>query len=401
MSRPTNPKAVTTGILIILMTMLASSAPGVLAQSASPLSPSPSPASPSPTAVVHDGGSPALSSAPTDEPAFPWPVLTRPYDVRLPAALQPRGRPDASTTKHGIRVALWLSTPTAMPGEWVQAVVRTTNTGDTPAWFLPYPCLRSGTVVSIDPRSGIPPGIEQQGNAAELKRKAVRRGPYLWANFRDRKDVLRWVTSGAEAGLGRAYVECPATSQPRRLGSGASVTERFAWYPASSFDEDVWFQPLWPGTAPVTVSWPFLGRGSKPAADVQDLWARVKRISATATLELGGDGPGTPSIPELVDNALADPRFRAWVDEDPTRESWSGISWSSAAGPIYPHNLLSIGLQDPPPNGLLWLALGRHQVQRGVVTLDPWTGEVLRVHCVGPSLGRPCEGSTALDEPGQ
>ncbi len=99
-----------------------------------------------------------------------------------------------------------------------------------------------------------------------------------------------------------------------------------------------------------------------------------------------------------MDSALADPRFRAWVDEDPSRESWNGVSWGSAAGPTYPHNLYSIGLEDAPPNGLLWLELDRHHVQRGVVTLDPWTGEVLRVHCMGPSASQPCQGPTVLDE---
>lgn len=160
----------------------------------------------------------------------------------------------------------------------------------------------------------------------------------------------------------------------------------------------MWFQPLWPGTAAVTVSWPFLGRGDEPSGSSQDLWQRIKRIKTTANIEIGGDGPGTPSIPELVDNALADPRFRAWVDEDPTRKSWNGVGWLGASGPTYPHNLASIGFEDAPPNGLLWLELGRRHVQRGVVTLDPWTGEVLRVHCIGPSQYRPCEGAAVLDE---
>ncbi|MFV2063514.1 MAG: hypothetical protein ACC726_08365 [Chloroflexota bacterium] len=352
----------------------------------------------SPVATKFETGSkPTVSSAPTDDP-FPWPILTPPSDVPLPPALQPNGPPDASTTKHGIRVELWLSTRTAIPGEWVQAVVKSTNLRDTPAWSMPFPCEGSGTVVTVDPRAGIPSGVEQQGNAAVLKRKAVRRGPYLWDGFVRRKDALRWVTSSAGAGPGRAFVECTGPSEPRRLGPRATVTERFAWYPTSSFDEGERFQPLWPRIATATVSWPFLGRGDEPSGSNQDLWRRIKRIKTTANIEIGGDGPGTPSIPELVDSALADPRFRAWVDEDPTRKSWNGVSWLGASGPTYPHNLASIGLQDAPPNGLLWLELDRNNVQRGVVTLDPWTGEVLRVHCLGPSLGRPCRGPTVFDE---
>jgi hypothetical protein len=341
----------------------------------------------------------------TDE-EFPYPLVAPPSDVPLPPALQPKGRPDASSTRNGVRVELWLSSPIAEAGEWLQAVVRTTNLRRTPAWFMPYPCLRSGTVVGIDARSGIPPGEEQQGNAVEFKKRAVRKGPYLWAGFDQRRDVLRWVTSSASTGANWTFVECTQGSEPRRLGPRGSVTERFAWYPASSFDEDegVWFQPLWPGTATVTASWPFLGRGARPVGDDQDLWRRTKRIEAATDIEIAGDGPGTPSIAELVDAALADPRFKAWVEEDPSRESWTGVSWGSASGPTYPHNLYAIGLEDAPPTGLVWLELDRvriepdrHHQLRGVVTLDPWTGEVLRVHCIGPSSPQ-CSAPTILEE---
>ena len=40
---------------------------------------------------------------------------------------------------------------------------------------------------------------------------------------------------------------------------------------------------------------------------------------------------------------------------------------------------------------------GENHVLRGVVTLDPWTGEVLRVHCIGPSSSS-CDLPTVLGE---
>ena len=342
----------------------------------------------------------------TDD-AFPYPHLPPPTEVPLPAALQPEGRPDASTTRHGVRVELWLSSPIAEPGEWMQAVVRTTNLRRTPAWSTPGECGGSTTGVGIDARLDIPTGVEQEGNAAEFKRRAVRKGQVRGAGFDERKDVLRWVTGSVSNGGIWGFVECLGPLEPRRLGPRASVTERFAWYPASSFDEDdgVWYQPLWPGTATVTASWRFLGRGAKPRAAVwSELWRNTRRIQATMDIEIAGDGPGTPSIAELVDAALAEPRFGAWVDGDPSRESWTGVSWGSASGPTYPHNLYAIGLEDAPPTGLVWLALDRVRVEpdrhhqlRGVATLDPWTGEVLRVHCIGPSSPQ-CSLPTILDE---
>ncbi|MEX1296017.1 MAG: hypothetical protein AB1Z67_07590 [Candidatus Limnocylindrales bacterium] len=337
---------------------------------------------------------------------FPWPTLATPYETPLPPAFQPKGKPVAMTTKHGIRVELWLSTDVAMPGEWVQAVVRTTNLRGTPAWAMPTSCGRSGTAIGVDASDPVPQGDDQVGNGAEFKRRAAKRAPYLWEGAYRRKEALRWVTGQASGWSGQAFVECPGPPEPRRLKPFATTTERFVWYAASSFDEEKWFQPLWPGAASMTVTWPYLGHGAKPGTD-GNLWDRVKRIKATATFEIGGDGPGTPSNPELIDLALEHPRFRAWVDEDETRDSWHGTSWAGSAGPTYPHNLYAIGLEDAPSNGLVWLELDRTDrtgprdtwgIQRGVVTMDPWTGEVVRVHCMGsgsPSCAKP----TVLDEP--
>ena len=340
-----------------------------------------------------------------DREDLPWPTLVGPYDTPMPPAYQPSGRPDASRTRNGIRLELWLSTDVAMPGEWVQAVVRTTNTRGVPAWSMPS-CGRSGTSIRVDANDPVPQGDDQVGNAAEFKRKAAKRALYLWERVYTRKQALRLVTGQASGWGSHGFVECPGPPEPRRLKPLATTTERFVWYAASSFDEQKWFQPLWPGSASMTVSWPYLNHGAKPEAQ-PNLWDSVKRINARTTFEIGGDGPGTPSGPELIDQALEDPRFRAWVDEDETRDSWIGISWAGSPGPNYPNNLYSMGLEDPPRNGIVWLELDRTDrsgpratwgIQRGVATMDPWTGEVLRVHCIGP--GSPsCDKQTVLDEP--
>ena len=151
----------------------------------------------------------------TDD-AFPYPHLPPPTEVPLPAALQPEGRPDASTTRHGVRVELWLSSPIAEPGEWMQAVVRTTNLRRTPAWSTPGECGGSTTGVGIDARLDIPTGVEQEGNAAEFKRRAVRKGQVRGAGFDERKDVLRWVTGSVSNGgnLGIRGVPGPPRASP-------------------------------------------------------------------------------------------------------------------------------------------------------------------------------------------
>ena len=171
------------------------------------------------------------------------------------------------------------------------------------------------------------------------------------------------------------------------------MIERFAWYPVGSFEDDPWLHPMWPGAGTVTVSWPYLSRGAPPSTSVRQTWRMVEPIDVTAAIEVTGEGPSASGLPELVDLALADPRFRAWVEADPTRRSWRGASASAESGPTYQPNLYLWNLPDPPSTGVVFVGLERAidgQSHRGIVTLDPWTGEVLQVECVGPSQFRPC-----------
>lgn len=341
--------------------------------------------------------SPSPSSAPADD-AFPWPVLPSPHALPMPPPFEPTGPPDASTTRHGIRLDLWLSTSSAAPGEWVQAVVRTTNLEAVPAWSWPGECLTSGTWVSVDVSPVLPPGEEQTGNAAVLKRRAVSRSRGLYGGFGRWEHLERNASQGTTSRESRwTYVECPVGPRPLRLKPRATLEERFAWYTASALD-DAWFRPLPPGTVTITASWPFLSRVKPPQGRSWRAPRDVNAITTATTLELTGDGPGTPSVPELIDIALEDPGFRAWVDEDPTRASWAGISLTGWPGPTYERNLLLIGLEDAPTTGVVTLELERGPSLRGVISLDPWTGEVLRTHCIGPTLARPCTEPTPLGE---
>ena len=68
----------------------------------------------------------------------------------------------------------------------------------------------------IDARLDIPTGVEQEGNAAEFKRRAVRNGQVRGAGFDERKDVLRWVTGSVSNGgkLGIRGVPGPPRASP-------------------------------------------------------------------------------------------------------------------------------------------------------------------------------------------
>ena len=360
--------------LVLVATIAAG--PAALAQSPS--------ASPAPSADA----SPAASITPSAT-TFPWPTVPSSREVPAPARFEPKGRPDASTTRHGIRVDLWLSSPTAAPGEWVQAVVRTTNLRDTTAWSWSGECLSSGTRVRVDLSAIIPPGETTTGNAAAFKKQALR-----WTTetgFAPRRSVSDWYAS---TDSGHAFVECMVAPGPLRLKGGASRTERFAWYPYDSFDGEVWLQPLSPGPVTVTASWPYLSRGQRPSMSSRRAYRTMKPVKATTELEVTGDGPGTPSLPELIDLALADPEFRAWVELEPGRERWCDwcVSVTGWPGPTYERHLYLSQLGDTRPNGVLTIELDQRK-SRGIISLDPWTGEVIDVQF----LGGPGEGIYGFD----
>ena len=351
---------IATAVLVGLVAMLGTSA--VSAQS--------------PTSIDRvPGASPSATASPAP---VPWPTLPPPVQVPLPAPFEPTGPPAATTTRHRIKMEVWLSSEHAAPGEWVQLLVRTTNLGRVPAWSASSECGSSGTSATVDLQPVIPTGQEQTGNAAAFKRMAIADSSALLASFLPWRYLADSSTAPADGLAVGSWAECGTLPGPLRLRARATLEERFAWYPAGSFDGRVWFQPLPPGTVPVTIAWPFIGRGGHPPRHPSRMPVR-----ATASIELTGDGPGTPSLPELVDIALADPTFRAWVDEDPTRATWDGVYVDGSPGPTYQNDMLLRDLQDAPPTGILTLELDRTPASRGVISLDPWTGRVLRVQFLG------------------
>lgn len=224
---------------------------------------------------------PSGSSPPSPAP-FPWPTLPPPEQVPVPARFEPTGPPDGTTTRHGIRVELWLSSPTVAPGEWIGALVRTTNLRDDPAWAWSGECRTSGTTATVDLSPVIPMGQEQTGNAAAFKEAAIWAGYVMGSSFSKRRDLPRSTSSAGDSpAASHAFVECGIAQGPRRLKKGATTTDRFAWYAASSYDGEVWFQPLPPGKVSVTASWPFLSRGTPPKVGFRRGARLVEPITAT------------------------------------------------------------------------------------------------------------------------
>jgi hypothetical protein len=318
---------------------------------------------------------PSHSPYPSASP-FPYPTVPPASDVPHGPKLVPQGKPDASVTRHGIRLELWQSSPTVAPGEWVRFAVRTTNVGRDSAWQMSGECLTSGTEMAADLREVTPAGQTWTGNAAAYKERVTDRSTMEWIPQWRYVDEL-WATAAA-------WAECTVMPGPLELRPGQSRVEHFAWYAGdrlSSERNDAWVPP-YPGTATVPVEWPFLARGDRPV--IKNLrHVRTDPLRLEVPLTITGDGPGTPSLDELVDIALADPKWHAWVEADPTREGWDldyvvALLW---AGPQLPSDFPDLAEH---PLGILELQLWQMLPVRstaidGSILLDPGTGEVLEI----------------------
>ena len=352
---------------------------GAAGQSPTPIV-SPMPTSPPPSTSPAPSTAPAPSATP-----FLYPTIPRQRLARGTFAEWPSGRPPASTTDRGVRLDLWLSSTEAAPGDWVQAIVRATNVGDDTAWVRTGDECSNHTLtrVEVDLAPTTPMGIEQSGLAGDFKDRLLARG--LTDHFRSPTTVFGRDATGLTV---HVLAEC-TNVRPAFLVEpilpGGTRTERFYWQAGrrDPYGPRGRLLPLFPGTAPVTLTWAVAGRGVHPSQERLERWIRSMRV--TSAIELMGDGPDTPSYPELIDSALADPEFGAWVAEHPFQRGW--VTWRADLR----HDDYSAYLRrdryltpDNAPNGALELFVG-HGTRvnspsldpRAGIYLDPWTGAVI------------------------
>jgi hypothetical protein len=246
---------------------------------------------------------------------------------------------------------LWLSDTVAEPGDWVQAHVRVTNTGDRTRFHeAPGPCVGEPFRWSVDLVPLFDPGREWPGAAGRLKAELVRPGP-----------VPGWHRSDeSEDYVVEAFAECTGPLGPAvgRLGPDESIDQRYAYYPRYMFD-----RPLPPG--PITFGASFNDWGGKRRPDTKH---RPLRIEASVLLT--GSDPGYTSPLVLIDRALSVPDFFRFVAATDAGPDWTNAHWR--AWPYVPAAHLP-NLE--APDGFLGIGLfgaGFYEVD-----LDPWTGELL------------------------
>jgi hypothetical protein len=326
---------------------------------------------PEPTSTVRpatvEASTPPAAEATTERPALHEPLL-------LPKGRKPvlaTGRaPDATVSRRGVRLDLWVPKKAIRTGRWVPATMRVTNLSGRPInHYGQVGCDTGNDQLSFDFGGLFDAGKAWSGKAARFKQLLLR----------------QWVPSAMTTVL-PVRTDCVGsvgTNETLESGRAFTVSKvAFARYPWAS-------QPLPSGKARVNACYRFeFGRYSDdaPAAD------RHYDLCVGAPVRIKGPTVEYPSPQALTDAMLSDPAFRTWVeDRYPNAQfhtsidgPWRKRGYQGWAGDGY--------VGGPAPEDLVRVssrAGGKNGDRVSDLVIDAWTGEVLETTIVGGIAGAP------------
>lgn len=283
-------------------------------------------------------------ASPTASPATPSPAFgAGPAPASLPRT--------ASAERDGVRVRITLDRNPMPAGEVTRITTTVRNLGsDTLFWFsdgCAIPVQVSGRM-----ETAWRPGIEQPGQGGEFKQRVL--GLFL----RDGPPPGPVIDFLRPDQLGRGAFGCGDIGMTHRIRPGASIREVRAWDGAAALR---WGPPpTGPVTLTGTFAWYWRGRG------MDDMPEHDRAPRLTATLEawvVDGADETWLSPPEVVDAALADPAFRAWLGTVNLGSGNSEVLWYRP----------SLGAWEV--GAIAWR---EEQSAMHLVHVDPRTGSVLR-----------------------
>lgn len=254
---------------------------------------------------------------------------------------------------------LWAPADPTENGDWVSARIRVTNVGRTPIKVSGYPdnlACQSPVASWIDLTGLWDAGRTWEGNAEAFRRAYLAEGPSII-------DV-EVMPDGSEAA-------CLDIGRPDgKLAAGASFE-----VPLATWVRYLWRdQPLPSGTAELVSTFRFNRPSRQPGQ-------RRASIELRVPLEIAGADVSYPSPQELVDTALDQPGFLAWIETRRFDKSWNpsshrlaeGFGQSEFAGGPAPMDTIQVGA----------FADGLVPENWGRVTIDPWDGSVRAVDITG------------------
>ncbi|OGO54433.1 MAG: hypothetical protein A2V85_05010 [Chloroflexi bacterium RBG_16_72_14] len=281
----------------------------VVAGCAATTMPSPDPAFPSPGIPAAASSTPASTASLTPSPTLAATAAPTPAPT-LPAGRLPR---TAVVEQDGVRVKIELERNPIPAGEWTRLTTVVRNTGDNVVtWFHDGCAITVGTWGEM--ASAWRPGIAQTDVPATFKDRALDLayrstplpGPII--------DFVpeRWAGTGTHgcADLGMSDLILP----------GKAIRQRYVWEGHAGHR---WGPPP---SGPVTLTGTFAhywrGR-EEPEGDIRD---RTIEVALDAWITGGADDSWL-SPPEVVDAALADPAFVAYLETQDLGNGREEILW--------------------------------------------------------------------------
>lgn len=211
------------------------------------------------------------------------------------------------TTRDGVRVTLSLERSPLPSAQRTRALVVIDNlSGNVRNWagggcgFPATVTIRTASDVHPDP------GVEWPGAAGQFKRLASpgsdpsNDGPFIDERFADDP----------------ASLICPANLTINHLAPGQRLEMRAVW------DGEIATVAAPAGPAVVDAEFPYLGE----VPEGVDPFDVAKPIIVTIDTEVVGAGIALLSANQIIDAALADERFAAWVESTPPRK-WLGTDF--------------------------------------------------------------------------
>jgi hypothetical protein len=203
----------------------------------------------------------------------------------------------ASAERDGMRFRIAMERNPMPAGEWTRVTTEVTNVGPVPLTWVSDGCEKPGVVWGEMEALSWRPGVAQQGTAKSFKDRV------LDLAFREQADLhpfLRFVTADR---VGSGSSGCADIGIPHIVVPGQSIQQELVWDGVANLRWGV------PPSGPVSLHglFRFFGRAEGVAhgeLELQhDAWV------------VGGVDATWLSPPEVVDAALADAAFLAYIDE--------------------------------------------------------------------------------------
>lgn len=224
----------------------------------------------------------------------------------------PRSSRSLSASDDGLVMSVQLDRTSVEPGGKVAVSVEIRNNRPTPVVYS-VTCESAAIMSTTMPLPLSPSGKSWTGLEADLKSDALGQGP-IGDDSPNSKQTLTYGGS------------CLGFEGERSLAAGQTITSAMVW--SAEYVAGV---PALPGDVPFTITFAhdrINGPPTYPPGYDGPIgsWVQMyKQLSVTGHIQVVGTAPRLLTKGQAIDAALSDPRFSAWLHEEP-ESTWSAVN---------------------------------------------------------------------------